>query len=346
MTPTTTTRIFRLAFTLSLCIVFRGLTRGQVLTPADILAPEGVPYSSLAISDFIPWDTLEGPDVLWDYAWITVDSTSAIAYTAIPLNEAPNVGDYPETDRVVRSVSGTNSDYIIDRFFDLASDRMNELGSVGPVLSYVYESPGLVYGLGMNLGDTLSGDYCYWSDGFGIQYHFCGQDHVAFDALGTLVLPYGTFNGVKHVTQWASIFETTEPASDSSYSVRQQWFIQGVPFPVLDASVFIDSQGTWYPAARLLDQASFTAVAELPPQPGWHAWPNPTTGEVHLRDLPADVKAIDVVAEDGRRLLRIDRELRGTSEVISLDGSAEGVYLVRVVQAQSVSTRRVVKVAP
>lgn len=343
MRPTTTIRLSRLVLTLSMCIVFRGLVRGQVLTPADVLAPEGVTYTSFGITDLIPWDTLQGPGVSWEYDWITVDSTSAISYTAIPLNEAPDAGEYPEADRVVRSLSGTNGDYIIDRFFELVPGRLIELGSVGPVLSYVYESPGLVYGMGMDLGDTLNGDYCYWSDGFGVQFHFCGEDHVTFDATGTLVLPYGTFTGVKHVTQWASIFETTGPSTDSSYSVRQQWFLQGVPFPVLEASIFIDEQGTWYPAGRLMDQASFTAVSEMPPQPGWSAGPNPTTGDIRLSDLPADALRIEVLTEDGRSAFRVDSGHLGTSAMISLSGMAEGVYLVRVVDPRGASTRRVVK---
>lgn len=345
MRPITNSRSFRPAFTLSLCVVFHGLSRGQVLAPADVLAPDGVPFSSLVITDFIPWDTLEGSGVLWDYGWITVDSTTGISYTSIPVSEAPDAGDYPDADRVERSVSGPQQDYIIDRFFSVDGDRLSEIGSVGPVLSYVYEAPGLVYGLGMDLGDTLDGAYCYWSDGFDIQYHFCGEDHVAFDAVGTLVLPYGTFYDVKHVTQWASSFETTEPATDSSYHVRQRWSVPGVPFPVLDASVFIDSQGNWYPAARLLDQASVTTVAEARPQPLWHAWPNPTTGNVQLSDLPAGTKSIDVLSEDGRILMRTEQAAPGATAPIPLAALSDGVYVIRVTQEQAVTTRRVVKAA-
>ncbi len=342
MHTTIPARQARQLLTLALCVVFRGLTHGQSLTAADVLAPEGVPYSALAITDYIPWDTLAGSSVLWDYAWITVDSADDQTFTVIPLSDAPDADTYPAADRVVRSVSGADDDYIIDRFFDLAPDRLNELGSVGPVLSYEYDMPETIYAFPLALGDTARSDYCFTSDGFGTQYHFCGESYVTFDAMGTLILPYGTFTGVKHITRWSSSFETTEPALDSSYSVRQQWFLPGVAFPVLDATLFIAQNGDLYPSGRLLDQASITAVAETAATPAWSMWPNPANGAVRLTGLPTDTRSIELLTTDGR-LVHRDAGIFPTSTTLTLEDVPDGFYLVRVIGERGSSTRQLVK---
>jgi hypothetical protein len=328
--------------TLAICVVVRGLAHAQSLTSADVLAPEGVPFTALTITDFIPWDTLVGTGVTWDYTWITVDSTEDQTFTVIPLSDAPDAPDYPVANRVVRSVSGADDDYIIDRFFDLSSGHLNELGSVGPVLSYVYEMPETIHAFPMTLGDIVHGDYCFISDGFGTQYHFCGESYVTFDAEGSLVLPYGTFTNVKHVTHWHSSFETTEPSTDSSYSVQQQWFLPGMAFPVLDASIFIAQNGDLYPSAHLLDQASFTAVAETAAPPSWSLRPNPANASVQLGGLPADTRAIELLTADGR-LLRRDAGSFSTGTTLALEDLPDGLYLVRVIGQRESSAQRLVK---
>ena len=331
----------RLLLSFTICIIFRGLSHGQSLTAADVLAPEGAPFTVLTITDVIPWDTLAGAGVLWDYAWITVDSTEDQTFTVIPLSEAPDAPDYPVADRVVRSVAGAADDYIIDRFFDLAPDRLYELGSVGPVLSYVYDMPETIHAFPLVLGDTVQGDYCFTSDGFGTQYHFCGENYLTFDAEGTLILPFGTFSNVKHVTHWSSSFETTEPATDSSYSVRQQWFLPGMAFPVLDAHIFIAQNGDLYPGAQLLDQTSFTAVAETATPVAWSFRPNPANGSVQVSGLPTDTRAIELLTPDGRFLRRVAGPF-GTGTMLDLDDLSEGLYLIRVIGQRESGTQRLV----
>ena len=110
MHTTIPARQARQLLTLALCVVFRGLTHGQSLTAADVLAPEGVPYSALAITDYIPWDTLAGSSVLWDYAWITVDSADDQTFTVIPLSDAPDADTYPAADRVGAAVLGVDAE--------------------------------------------------------------------------------------------------------------------------------------------------------------------------------------------------------------------------------------------
>ena len=332
----------RILFTLCCAIVFRGLTKAQDLTAPELLAPVGTSFHAYDIVDLFPWDTLQGPGVTWDYAWTVVDSTSSSIHEVIALNDAPAAGSYPDADRVVRSISGFNGEYVIDRFFDVQSDRITELGSAGPVLSYVFDAPETVYNYPMALGDTVRGDYCFWSDGLGIQFHFCGESYVTFDAMGTLILPYGTFTGVKHITRWSSSFETTEPALDSSYSVRQQWFLPGVAFPVLDATLFIAQNGDLYPSGRLLDQASITAVAETAATPAWSMWPNPANGAVRLTGLPTDTRSIELLTTDGR-LVHRDAGIFPTSTTLTLEDVPDGFYLVRVIGERGSSTRQLVK---
>jgi hypothetical protein len=332
----------RSVLTIVSAVAFRGLLSAQSLTAAELLAPEGITFRNVEITTAVPWDTLLGIGVTWEYDWITVDTTDDIFYTTIPLNEAPDAASYPEADRVVRSVGGIDNDYVIDRFFNVSSNEMHELGSVGPVLSYVFDDPELVYGLPMPLNQVFADDYCFWSDGFGIQYHFCGEHRVAFDAMGTLVLPYGTFTDVKHVTQWSSSFETTEPSTDSSYTIRQQWFLPGVTFPLLDVNLFIDQEGEWWPTGRLLDQASITGLAEWTKGPVFSLWPNPAADAIQLSGLPSGNVVVEILHADGRVVKRTSLTSVGSSS-IALNELPNGLYLARLISAQGISDQRFVK---
>lgn len=335
---------FSAALSGALCIVFTGPARAQDLSSSELLAPVGWSSLHLSIADFIPWDTLVGSGVTWSYGWVEVDSATDVEYRVIDLVDAPSAGGYPAADRVVRSIAGPADDYITDRFYDLTPDRVLELGSVGPVLSYAYDAPGILYGLPMTLGDTMGSDYCYWSDGLGVQYHFCGNTLVTFDAMGTLELPYGTYAGAKHVTLRSSSFETTVGSADSSYIVKQQWFLPGIPAPVLEANVYIADDGTWYPSGWLMSQGSLTGMLERANAvPDWSVHPNPTEGLITLKRTSAGAAVVDVLTNDGRCVRTFNLPAGTPGITVDLEGLPAGIYLVRMSGSDGTATRRVVK---
>ncbi|HRH39524.1 MAG TPA: hypothetical protein PK760_14340, partial [Flavobacteriales bacterium] len=216
---------FRLFSLLLPCVVFHGL-RAQTLTAADVLLPEGPSYRMQLIPEVVPWDTLAGNNVTWAYDWLEVDTTDTETFRWLEPTTGQGAANYPNANYAMRSIGGTNNDYIIDTYYTLGTNGLLNIGSVGPVLSYVYETPEMEFTFPAAVGDTSGGDYCFTSDGFGIQYHFCGASYVTYDAHGTLILPYGTFTDVKHVTHWRSSWESTTSV-DSSYSITQQWFLPG-----------------------------------------------------------------------------------------------------------------------
>lgn len=312
-------------------IVPHGLLRGQSLTASELLPAVGASYHQYTISDAIPWDTISGTDVIWDYAWITVDSLDDLTYTAISIDDAPAAGDYPATDRVIRTITGANDDYVIDRFYDEQADRLVELGSVGPVLSYVQDMPETVYALPMQFEDTVHSDYCFWSDGLGVQYHFCGESYVTFDAVGTLILPFGTYTDVKHVTHWRSSFETTGPATDSTHAVRQEWFAPGIPYPLLDLSIYLDDIGQLWPSGRVMDLASITGLQEVAGRMTFNVHPNPATDMITIERTATSRTTVEVRALDGRIVQGTYFPEGATRLTLSLEGLADGVYVVCLV---------------
>jgi hypothetical protein len=334
--------VLRIIATLLCCIAFRGLPRAQQVSAAELLAPVGSTFHYYPIIDLFPWDSLQGADVLWDYTWTQVDSAQDVTYEVIEPGVAPAIDDYPDANRVVRSIQGTNDDYIIDRFFEVQADRVLELGSAGPVLSYDFDTPEAIYGLPMQLGDSLNGDYCFWSDGLGVQFHFCGESYVTHDATGTLILPYGTFTGVKHITQWHSSVETTEPTGDTTTLTRQQWFVPGIASPVLEVSVFLYNGGTLSPSGRIMDGATFTALAEIPATE-WSAYVDPSSALLTLRRSSTEAATVEVLALDGRVLINERFPSGSAQHSIALDALQDALYLVRVSSGTGSSTQRIVK---
>ncbi|MBK8499082.1 MAG: T9SS type A sorting domain-containing protein [Flavobacteriales bacterium] len=336
-------RTQRILLALFACIVFRGPVKAQEITAAELLAPIGSSFHQYEIMGNFPWDTLQGPDVLWDYGWTVVDSTIDITYVVIDLNDAPDAASYPLADRAVRSIGGTNDDYIIDRFFTVGSDRMDELGSVGPVLSYVYDMPESIYGLPMTLGDTLHTSYCYGSDGFGTQFHFCGDSYVTFDAIGSLVLPFGTFTNVKHLTHWKSILETTIPWTEPNYLIQQQWFAPGFAQHILEVSVYIDENGLLYPSGHVMDQASLTGIAEANAVDALSVFPNPATDVITFNRIISGPATLTLLSPDGR-VVRTERMAAGeTQRTIALTDLPNGPYLVRLTGPAGTTALRVMK---
>lgn len=326
---------------LACSVVLRGPGHAQWLMPEDVIAPVPEVFHRYSIADLYPWDTLAGTGVVWDYAWIEVDSATHYYYSVIPLEEAPNAGDYPAANRVVRMSIGNDNTYETDHFYRVQSATMLELGSVGPVLSYVYDTPDVAYGFPMQLGDTLPNSYCFWSDGFGIQYHFCGDSYVTYDAAGTLILPFGTFADVKHVTHWRSSTETTQPDSDTSYFTRQLWFAPGMPFPILEVNFSTYSDGTYSMFGQLMDGATVATVHEIAGTT-WSVAPNPTDGRLTIHRTSLAPALLQVHALDGRMVHEEWLSAQATGSV-DLDALPDGPYLLRLTEDGRSSTIRVIK---
>lgn len=339
---TTTTRSFQLFSVIAILGMAPMLTSAQVLTAEEVLAPIGSSYEQVGIINNIPWDTLVGINVVWDYSWIEVDpSAPDVTTEAIPMDQAPDAALYPTADRAERTISGAANDYVVDRFYDIADGVVRELGSVGPVLSYVYDGPRMIYNLPLQYQDTVRDSYCMWSDGLGVQYHFCGHNYVSFDQVGTLILPGGTFENVKHVTSWRSSLETTEPATDSSYTVQQSWFAEGVPFPLLDVSIFISSDnGNIFASGRILADIAYNTIAERAEMDAV-IFPNPASNMVALRRTTAEEAMISVFTTDGRMLFSERFPGGSTEHRMSLEHLPEATYVVRV-QSGTYSTIRLV----
>jgi hypothetical protein len=332
----------RIALALVCAIVFRGLPRAQGLSTAELLAPVGSSFHHYQIADLFPWDTLQGPGVLWDYAWTDVDSTDDVTFLVIEPDEAPALPDHPTANRVIRSIQGDNDDYIIDRFYEVQVDRVSEVGSAGPVLTYAFDDPELAYGLPMQLGDTLWDDYCFWSDGLGVQYHFCGSGYVTHDATGTLILPYGTFTDVKHVTQWHTSIETTGPGEDTTRFHRQQWFAPGIAFPILEVRLTTYANGSHFVGGSLLDGDAFAAIRDTEAH-AWSAFPNPTAGALTLQRASGGAAWIDVLAPDGRVMLADSFRAGDTQRSLALHALPAGIYVVRVSDEAGSTAQRIIK---
>lgn len=329
---------------LTYCGLGHSSARCQILTPADLFPAVGASYHQFPLINEVPWDTLQGQNATWDYSWITLDDLG-YTYSAIPINDAPAIASYPGTDRVVRLTLDVNSDYVIDHYYDEQADRLVELGSVWPDdLSYVYDMPETVYGLPMQLGDTLHGDYCLFGyAGSCSPFHFCGENLVTFDAIGTLILPFGTYTNVKHVTRWRSSFETTGPATDSTYSVEQEWFAPGIPYPLLDLSIYIDGVGQFWPSGRVMDLPSITGVCEVAEGMTFGAHPNPATDIITIERASTSLAMIEVRALDGRIVQGTYFPEGSLGLTLSLEGLADGIYMIRLVGEGSNTAQRLVK---
>ncbi|MBV6405564.1 MAG: hypothetical protein GFGODING_02343 [Flavobacteriales bacterium] len=302
--------------TLALCFGCLPFTdQAQVLTALDVLPLLGDTFRYYGVEDDELFDPGEaGSGVVWDHEDLVVELGSYTQIRPIEPSTAPGISTYPASDLVLERTISMTAD--LERtYFDLDTTGLRELGSTGDPLSYVFDVPERVQPIPMVFDSVYTGSYCHNSSGFGPSYHTCGETSHVLDGIGTLIMPYGTFNGVRRTTYYRYHVNDDSP-TDTSHVTYHRWWIPGLRRPVLELSRFTGSNGVVLSNARTLTPSSVLGVPELGARM-ISVSPNPFVDrvEVVLAEPIRKEGTVRVLAADGRGLYD-GRITTGTSRIL------------------------------
>ena len=119
------------------------------------------------------------------------------------------------------------------------------------------------------------------------------------------------------------------------------WYLSGVPFPLLRFTKLIDPDGTVTRTGRIIDENALVSILERQERGQLKAFPNPTNGSVTVVTTPADVQ-VEVMALDGRVVLQQRLVAHDGPRDLNLSTLPDGVYHLSIRDDDSVRSTKVV----
>lgn len=318
-------------------LTFTNNARSQGLAQQDLLPPVGATWHMQALQN-VPADELPIEPITWAYGNLVGNDLFGATFTVRLPSQSPGNAAYPLADRAVRSVPD-NGAGATHTYYEVRSDACHELGSVGPVITTHFDPSAVVLAYPMPDGGSISGDLCYTASSIGDTTDLCGTARISHEATGVLELPYGTFpNAHLLVTRRATA--VAHGGLDSTILVTKDWYVAGIPFPLLHITVLNAPDGSVTRTGQLLDEAAAVGIEGVVEHALLPVFPNPSAGVVTV-NAPGE-GALEVCAMDGRTILAERIVAVGAPTTIDLAGFAEGVYLVTFRNAVSIRTARVI----
>jgi hypothetical protein len=307
----------------------------QGLAQADVLPPLGDSWHMRALQS-VPADPVLVHDMVWEYVSLHGNDLFGVTHTVVAPELVTGSGQYPETNRAVRSVqddgSGTSH-----TFYQTLSDRCLELGTISAASTTIYDPGALAQAYPIVLGDQASGAFCYTVNSSSGSAGFCGTSTVELVTTGTLVLSFGTFADTRFVT--TTRVSAPVDGGASSSTVIYDWYAPGIPYPMLHFTTFTNSTGGVTRTGQILDERSLVGIAEHSVRKPLPVFPNPTHGPLTVQsDGPGVLR---ITSADGRISRTIGIAAQGRSAV-DLGDLPEGAYELSFLAKDAVRSARVV----
>jgi hypothetical protein len=242
-----------------------------------------------------------GENQIWDFSSITLNS-SLYTVTSPNISETPFASSFLNSNYCYKSVFPS-----IERFqFYLKSDLKFEYtgdAETSYIVNYIdnkieFEFP-FTYNLVIN--DT---------------YQKCPncnvlQIQITYDAYGTLITPFGTFNNV--------IRKKTQEGINPSYS----WFTVNPYTPIMAGSIGNIENVKFFISTNLSNsQNNFNSFS---------IYPNPTNENISIKNVNSIDKEVVVTIYDvlGNAIIK-NKELNSAIENIELSDFSSGLYFVKI----------------
>ena len=321
----------------SLGLGLAALVSAQGLALQDLLPEIGSTWHMRALQ-VVPVEELPVEPVIWPYDGLVGNDLFGVTYTVLEPNEVSGSNAYAGADRVVRSIPD-NSPAPTHTFYDVMDDKTLELGSLGPVLSTNFDPGAMVQAYPLELGEVVTGSFCFVSRSVGGEMDYCGTTRITLENRGTLELPFGTYRNVQLLsTRRATAISGT---TDSTITISRDWYADGIPYPMVHFGAVTNPDGSTSRSGQIIDEASLVGISEPLRMERLLAYPNPTKGQVTIE--AGEPGELAVYGGDGR-LVHAERIAAQEQTTVDLGQLPEGVYSM-VLRSNKVQRSAVVVVA-
>jgi hypothetical protein len=333
-----------LTWTASLLLVMVTSTfalQAQSLVEHDIIAPIGSAWHMKALQ-VVPEEQILVDPIVWNYNEAVGNDVFGVTHSVLEPAQVNGSAEFPTADRVVRTVLDNDPQHITHTFYDVQAGVIMELGSRGPVLDRDFRAPAEAYVYPLEPEEDHDSWFCYTSSTITGTVDYCGTTRITLDAVGTLNLPIGTFTNVRRVTsRRATIPVPVEEGADSTILIVNDWYLPGVPYPLLHFTKLLGPDGTVTRTGQVLDENSLVGILERQEREQLQAYPNPSNGIVTVVTTPRDVQC-EVVFLDGRVVFQERLVAMDGPRSLDLSGLPDGVYHLSIRDDVSVRSTKVV----
>lgn len=325
-------------FMLLCAVCFANAASAQLLIQTDILPEAGENFASHVVSNATSLDPGSGGlSASWDLsnAHYSLDSFK-VKYSVVA-SGTPHAAMFPSANFAMKSYDNFDPMHVSYNYYLLDTNlHYYYLGTKGGALTQVYSNPIEQFHFPFGYNNTAYDPFCFESTGGGSTFDYCGNTMLHFDGVGSLTLPYGSFNGVYRLRM--ERFAVDQASNDTSFTTIYYWYKPGIHHPLATYESFTGSDGVTVVTASLLSQF-VTSVNNVVRDQSANVFPNPFHQAVNIT---LDVESVvSIFTMEGKQLHEI--KMNAGKQTIDLSQHPAGVFMLCVDNGVSIKRQVVVK---
>jgi hypothetical protein len=289
-------------------------------------------------------------NTLWDNALLMNAGTNYIFFYEDPATITGNGVDSFPGATLARGESGAAGYF----YYQNTANDINRIGWYSSASNYGVYNAGTYateFHFPMTAGQTVNSSYSGRYAPFGLGEDSCtlesGSLAINADQQGTLILPTGTFTNVLRIhaieTFHIKIYMMGVPVID--YLVSDDyyyWFHDTIKQPLLTYGITTIDGTAQTPVLRYQPISGTTGLSQLAQQNEINISPNPSSGQFLISDFSlTQAGNIEIYNAVGQKV-NFNITSVGNNTLVKLLNNTKGVYLIKLMNQQSVLTRKVV----
>lgn len=321
---------------LSFLLLPAPLLKAQTLNLNDLTPPLGVPFEGYYVDYQAPGPV--GTGLTWDFSGFSNAQPSATSFVDVVGNAS--AASYPDANI---------AEHLGDDFYDFygytaAGIDYFGMASASNNVLMQYQNPQRTMAFPCSYNTSWQDDFGGpWTSSTGVAAHSYGTTSCIADAVGTLIMPYGTVENVLRVSTTSHDSDTFLGSGYINYFIqRQDYYKLGVPRPLV---TFFDqigggtavsgnlngNYGFWLAdPALVVPEVMENAIS-------MEVMPNPAQDHVSLVfSSPGGMMELSVIDATGRtvRNMKLDRQPLGIAKQdLDLNGIPPGLYTIQLTAA-------------
>lgn len=287
---------------------------------------------------FVPGPT--GANVIWDHTTIPSDTNVSGTSVFYAANSLPNFTSFP-TANIGYLRFGTFE------FYYIANSDSQSLVKGDVHGENLTENPKRILTFPFTFNDSFSDDFSGTSPFGGNDSVRYGTTQVEADAYGTLLLPYGSIQGVLRVKSEASFVDSSDAGVFYRFTETDyRWYKPGIHFPILAYKKIESNVLPTFIIHYIMDQSTALSIDPLAEDLAFSFYPNPAVDKIHISYHLKGPAATVISLTDimGRELItQSAQSMPGYAQkVLDVSHLKTGTYILSLSTGNKRITRKVI----
>ena len=326
----------------SLCVAVNA--HGQLLFQTDIVPEAGEQFSVHRARNAAALSPgAGGINAVWDWSAAQFSMDSFMVKKTIVASGSPYAVFFPQATMAVESFDNYNVSSKSYDYFELDTGlTYYYLGNRAGGVTRLYSNPSKDFHFPFGYNNSYDDDYCFEAQSTSGTVGYCGSMNLHFDGIGTLILPYGTFNGIYRIRHTrADVVDGS--TGDTTFTTIYSWYKSGLHHPIATYEETHSNAGATIVGATILSSGINSIDEAANMDQSLRVYPNPFhQGVSAVLEQPTAYDAF-VFAMDGRLMARTTSHAKTTSVEMDLSHLPAGSYLLSVQTAEGLRREIIMK---